>query len=58
MKDSYAAFAVTNYWEQASAQVEVQQGKNIADVAKVRSQHCYAMSAIRTATDSPMLYRS
>lgn len=28
-------FAVTNYWEKANADLEVQQGKNLADAAKV-----------------------
>ncbi|KAF4934213.1 NmrA-like family domain-containing protein 1 [Colletotrichum fructicola] len=33
-KGSYAVFAVTNYWESLDMQVEIQQGKNIADAAK------------------------
>lgn len=35
MKDAYAVFAVTNYWESQNADVEIKQGKAIADVAKV-----------------------
>lgn len=31
LKDSYAVFAVTNYWETGSRQTEVAQGKAIAD---------------------------
>jgi uncharacterized protein YbjT (DUF2867 family) len=31
---SHAVFAVTNYWESMSKEVEVQQGKNIADLSK------------------------
>jgi len=31
---SYAVFAVTNYWEKASKEIEVQQGRTIADAAK------------------------
>lgn len=31
---AYAVYAVTNFWEKKSAAAEVQQGKNIADVAK------------------------
>lgn len=31
LKDSYAVFAVTNYWESASRTIEVAQGKAIAD---------------------------
>lgn len=30
-------FAVTNYWESGKAEVEIAQGKAIADAAKVRS---------------------
>jgi hypothetical protein len=36
MKDAYAVFAVTNYWESRSAEVEMSQGKAMADAAKVR----------------------
>jgi uncharacterized protein YbjT (DUF2867 family) len=35
MTGAYAVFSVTNYWESMSAEVEVTQGKNVADVAKV-----------------------
>ena len=31
-----AVFAVTNYWETMNKEKEVQQGKNMADAAKVR----------------------
>jgi uncharacterized protein YbjT (DUF2867 family) len=34
ISESYAVFAVTNYWETMSKEIEVQQGKNIADVSK------------------------
>lgn len=34
---AFAVFAVTNYWESKSAQVEMKQGKAIADAAKVGS---------------------
>lgn len=33
---AYAVFAVTNYWEKMSMEVEVRQGKAIADIAKVK----------------------
>ena len=36
-KGAYAVFAVTNYWEKQDPKLEVQQGKNIADAAKVTS---------------------
>ncbi|TLS23865.1 hypothetical protein PpBr36_08991 [Pyricularia pennisetigena] len=32
---SHTVFGVTNYWEKLSKDVEIQQGKNIADAAKV-----------------------
>ena len=32
---AYAVFAMTNYWEKMDAQLEINQGKNIADLAKV-----------------------
>lgn len=35
LQGAYAVFAVTNYWEKMDAQLEFQQGKNIADAAKV-----------------------
>lgn len=37
---SHAVFAVTNYWESQSAETEIQQGKNVADVsAEVGVKH-------------------
>ena len=33
IKGSYAVFAVTNFWETLSKDIEVQQGKNIADTS-------------------------
>lgn len=39
LKDAYGAFAVTNFWEQSSAEAETAQGKNVADAAKVRIRH-------------------
>jgi hypothetical protein len=35
LKDAYAVFAVTNWEELMNKEREIQQGKNIADVAKV-----------------------
>ncbi|RDW71507.1 hypothetical protein BP6252_08070 [Coleophoma cylindrospora] len=34
LDNAYAVFAVTNFWEHLNVTLEVQQGKNIADVAK------------------------
>ena len=35
MEGSDAVFAVTNYWEKMSKDIEVQQGRNLADAAVV-----------------------
>ena len=35
LQGAYAVFAVTNYWEKMDAELEMTQGKNIADLAKV-----------------------
>jgi hypothetical protein len=35
VKGAYAVFAVTNFWESQSAEVEKKQGIAIADAAKV-----------------------
>ena len=32
---AYAVFAVTNYWEKMDMELEIQQGKNLADAALV-----------------------
>jgi len=34
-KGAYAVFAVTNYWEKLDQNLEIQQGKNLADAALV-----------------------
>ena len=34
-KGAHSVFAVTNYWEKMDEKLELQQGKNVADVAKV-----------------------
>lgn len=40
MKDSHTVFLVTNFWESANPEIEITQGKNVADVAKeVGVQH-------------------
>ena len=35
LQGAYGVFAVTNYWEKMDAELEKQQGQNIADLAKV-----------------------
>jgi uncharacterized protein YbjT (DUF2867 family) len=40
LRGSHTAYGVTNYWEKADMELEIQQGKNIADAAKeVGIQH-------------------
>jgi NmrA-like family len=39
LKDAYAVFAVTNWQEVLNKEKEIQQGKNVADVAKVEENH-------------------
>ncbi|GAQ47554.1 hypothetical protein AtubIFM56815_003818 [Aspergillus tubingensis] len=34
LKDAYAVFAVTNFWETFDAAAEIRQGMNVADIAK------------------------
>lgn len=34
LKDAYAVWAVTNYWDHMDAEREVQQGKNVVDAAQ------------------------
>ena len=38
LQGAYAVFAVTNYWEKMDAELEIKQGRTVADVAKVG--HC------------------
>jgi hypothetical protein len=38
LKDAHAVFLVTNFWATISKEQEELQGKNVADVAKVKSQ--------------------
>lgn len=36
LKGAHSVFAVTNYWEKLDDKHETQQGRNVADVSKVR----------------------
>ena len=36
LQGAHSVYAVTNYWEKMDAKLEIQQGKNVADVCKVR----------------------
>ena len=51
-KGAYAVFAMTNYWEKMDGELEMQQGRNIADLAKVSgvSRHVFfAWTASQTS---------
>lgn len=51
MKDAYAVFAVTNYWESKSADVEMKQGKAMADAAKEAGIQHYIWSSLLNVTE-------
>jgi uncharacterized protein YbjT (DUF2867 family) len=44
LNGAYGVFAVTNYWESGKPEVEIAQGKAIADAAKVRRSLSYSNS--------------
>ncbi|KAI4275952.1 MAG: hypothetical protein LQ337_002825 [Flavoplaca oasis] len=46
IEGSYAVFAVTNYWEYMSKDIEVTQGKNIADACKANGVSLLIWSSI------------
>lgn len=46
MKGAYAVFALTNYWDKMDMQVEIQQGKNLADAAKETGVQHYIWSSL------------
>jgi uncharacterized protein YbjT (DUF2867 family) len=50
LEGSYAVFAVTNYWEKMSKDLEVQQGKTITDAAKAVGVKHLVWSALPNAT--------
>ncbi|ORY30795.1 hscarg protein [Naematelia encephala] len=47
---AYAVFAVTDYWNTLSKDVEIQQGKNIADAAKTTGVEHFIFSTLINAT--------
>lgn len=51
IKGAYAVFAVTNYWESHSAEVEMKQGKAIADAAKEAGVQHYVWSSLLNVTE-------
>ncbi|KND04772.1 uncharacterized protein SPPG_00475 [Spizellomyces punctatus DAOM BR117] len=50
LKGAYAVFSVTNYWEEQSAEAEIQQGKNVADVAKELNVQHFIWSSLLNVT--------
>ncbi|KAI1772056.1 NmrA-like family-domain-containing protein [Hypoxylon cercidicola] len=50
VKGSDAVFGVTNYWEKASAELEVEQGKNLANAVKEASVGHYIWSSLLNIT--------
>jgi len=50
VKGAFAVFAVTNYWESHSADVEMKQGKAIADAAKEAGVQHYVWSSLLNIT--------
>ena len=48
-------FAVTNFWEKMSAEVEFKQGKNVADISKVLLHH--QPSRVRKQSTDKISYR-
>lgn len=52
LKESYAVFAVTNYWEKMDAKAEEEQGRTIADVAKEQGVQHYIWSTLNDISKS------
>lgn len=53
-KDAYAVYAVTDYWAKMDKEVEVGQGKLLADAAKV----CVLSLSLAFASVTPFAFRS
>ncbi|RFU25388.1 hypothetical protein B7463_g10956, partial [Scytalidium lignicola] len=51
LKGAYAVYAVTNYWEKADANVEMAQGKAIADEAKAQGVQHFIWSSLLNVTE-------
>ncbi|PVH71757.1 NmrA-like family protein [Cadophora sp. DSE1049] len=50
-KDAYAVFAVTNYWEKLDHNLEIQQGKNLADAALESGVQHFIWSSLRNVSE-------
>lgn len=46
IKGSAAVFAVTNYWEKMSAEIEIEQGKVMADASKAAGVERFFWSSL------------
>lgn len=46
MEGAYAVFALTNYWEKLDMQLEIDQGKKLADAAKEAGVQHYIWSSL------------
>ncbi|TVY80730.1 NmrA-like family domain-containing protein [Lachnellula suecica] len=51
IKGAYAVYAVTNYWESKSADVEMKQGKAMADAAKEAGVQHFVWSSLMNVTE-------
>jgi len=51
MKGAYGVFAVTNYWESRSAEVEIKQGKAMADAAREAGVQHFVFSSLLNITE-------
>lgn len=58
MKGSSAVFTVTNYWEKMDMQLEIQQGKNLADAAKRNGVEHYIWSSLLNVTKRKCTHRA
>lgn len=50
-KGAHSVFAVTNYWEKMDDKLELQQGKNVADVAKEEGVQHLIFSTLHNVTE-------
>lgn len=50
LQGAHTVFAVTNFWEKGSAEVEVAQGKNVADAAKAAGVKFLVWSSLLDVT--------
>ena len=50
LKGADSVFAVTNFWEKASAEIEIKQGKNVADAAKANGVKFLVWSSLINVT--------